>query len=152
MDWTLGTLWTVMGAKYSIPTDFRTIFNTASSAALRFHCADGCWDRTQDRGNWCIGSQTLRGQISSAKAGSHPQLGQISSALGQISSATRLDLIGTRLDLIRNFARSHPHTARSHPQLGQISSALGQISSAQGQISSATRLDLIRQICTSLCF
>jgi hypothetical protein len=26
---------------------------------LRFHCADGCWDRTQDRCNWCISSQTL---------------------------------------------------------------------------------------------
>ncbi len=26
---------------------------------LRFHCADGFWDRTQDRCNWCIGSQTL---------------------------------------------------------------------------------------------
>jgi hypothetical protein len=26
---------------------------------LRFHCADGCWDRTQDHCNWCIGSQTL---------------------------------------------------------------------------------------------
>ncbi len=26
---------------------------------LRFHCADRCWDRTQDRCNWCIGSQTL---------------------------------------------------------------------------------------------
>jgi len=26
---------------------------------LRFHCADGCWDRTQDSCNWCIGSQTL---------------------------------------------------------------------------------------------
>ncbi len=26
---------------------------------LKFHCADGCWDRTQDRCNWCIGSQTL---------------------------------------------------------------------------------------------
>jgi hypothetical protein len=26
---------------------------------LRFHCADGCWDRTQDRRNWYIGSQTL---------------------------------------------------------------------------------------------
>jgi hypothetical protein len=26
---------------------------------LRFHCADGCWDRTQDRCNLCIGSQTL---------------------------------------------------------------------------------------------
>ncbi len=26
---------------------------------LRFHCADGCWDRTQDRCNRCIGSQTL---------------------------------------------------------------------------------------------
>jgi hypothetical protein len=26
---------------------------------LRFHCADGCWDRTQDRCYWCIGSQTL---------------------------------------------------------------------------------------------
>jgi hypothetical protein len=28
-------------------------------APLRFHCADGCWDRTQDRCNWCIGSQML---------------------------------------------------------------------------------------------
>jgi hypothetical protein len=26
---------------------------------LRFHCADWCWDRTQDRCNWWIGSQTL---------------------------------------------------------------------------------------------
>jgi hypothetical protein len=26
---------------------------------LRFHCADGCWDRTQDCCIWCIGSQTL---------------------------------------------------------------------------------------------
>jgi hypothetical protein len=26
---------------------------------LRFHCADGCWDRTQDRCNGCINSQTL---------------------------------------------------------------------------------------------
>jgi hypothetical protein len=26
---------------------------------LRFRCANGCWDRTQDRCNWCIGSQTL---------------------------------------------------------------------------------------------
>jgi hypothetical protein len=26
---------------------------------LRFHCADGCWDRIQDRCNLCIGSQTL---------------------------------------------------------------------------------------------
>ncbi len=26
---------------------------------LRFHCADGCGDRTQTRCNWCIGSQTL---------------------------------------------------------------------------------------------
>ncbi len=24
---------------------------------LRFQCADGCWDRTQDRCNWCIGSR-----------------------------------------------------------------------------------------------
>ncbi len=26
---------------------------------LKFHCADGCWDRTQDSCNWCIDSQTL---------------------------------------------------------------------------------------------
>jgi hypothetical protein len=26
---------------------------------LRFPCADGCWDRTQDCCNWCIGSQLL---------------------------------------------------------------------------------------------
>jgi hypothetical protein len=29
---------------------------------LRFHCADGCWDRTQDRCNLCIGSQSLAEQ------------------------------------------------------------------------------------------
>jgi hypothetical protein len=28
-------------------------------APLRFHCTHGCWDRTQDRCNLCIGSQTL---------------------------------------------------------------------------------------------
>jgi hypothetical protein len=38
---------------------FRTIFSTASLPHLRFHCADRCRDRTQDRCNWCIGSQTL---------------------------------------------------------------------------------------------
>jgi hypothetical protein len=27
--------------------------------SLRFHCADGCWDRIQYRCNWCIDSQTL---------------------------------------------------------------------------------------------
>ncbi len=44
-------------------------------APLRFPCADGCWDRTQDRCNWCIGrSHPLLGQISSAKARSHPHL------------------------------------------------------------------------------
>jgi hypothetical protein len=37
----------------------RTIFSTVHLPPLRFHCADGCWDRTQDRCNWCIGSQTL---------------------------------------------------------------------------------------------
>ncbi len=26
---------------------------------LKFHCADGCWDQTQDHCNLCIGSQTL---------------------------------------------------------------------------------------------
>ncbi len=26
---------------------------------FRFHCVDGCWERTQDRCNWCNGSQTL---------------------------------------------------------------------------------------------
>jgi hypothetical protein len=26
---------------------------------LRFYCVNGCWDRTQDRCNWCIGSQML---------------------------------------------------------------------------------------------
>jgi hypothetical protein len=41
---------------------FRTIFQHCFICRpLRFHCADGCWewDRTQDRCNWCIGSQTL---------------------------------------------------------------------------------------------
>jgi hypothetical protein len=38
---------------------FLFVFSTASSPPLRFHCADGCWDRTQDRCNLCIGSQTL---------------------------------------------------------------------------------------------
>ncbi len=44
--------------------DFLNIFFVLYSTLLhlpplRFHCADGCWKRTQDRCNWCIGSQTL---------------------------------------------------------------------------------------------
>ncbi len=38
---------------------FRILLNTAHMPSLRFHCADGFWDRTQYRCNWCIGSQTL---------------------------------------------------------------------------------------------
>jgi hypothetical protein len=44
--------------------DYFFFFCTIYSALLhlpplRFHCADGCWDQTQDRCNWCISSQTL---------------------------------------------------------------------------------------------
>jgi hypothetical protein len=43
---------------------FFLFFSVQYSALLhlpphRFHCADGCWDRTQDRCNWCSGSQTF---------------------------------------------------------------------------------------------
>ncbi len=48
---------------------------------LRFHCADGCWDRTRDCCNWCIGGQTLATRLDFIRW------------LGQISSTTRLDLI-----------------------------------------------------------
>jgi hypothetical protein len=49
---------------YNFLGDFLVFFFVLYSALLhlpplRFHCADGCWDRTQDRCNWCIGSQTL---------------------------------------------------------------------------------------------
>jgi hypothetical protein len=43
---------------------------------LRFNCADGCWDQTQDHCNWCIYIQ--------------------SDAL-----PTKLDLIRNKLDLLR---------------------------------------------------
>ncbi len=72
-----------------------TVFNTASSAALRFHCAWGCWNWTQDCCDFGIGSQS-----SNHSARSHPQ--------------TQLDLIHSRLDLIHYLARSHPLSARSH--------------------------------------
>ncbi len=36
-----------------------TFFNTALSAALRFNCAGGCWDGTQDSCDFGIGYQTL---------------------------------------------------------------------------------------------
>jgi hypothetical protein len=37
-----------------------TLFNPASSATpLNFHCVAGFWDRTQDRCDFGIGSQTL---------------------------------------------------------------------------------------------
>ncbi len=44
--------------------DFFSFFSVQYSAllhlpSLRFHCADRCWDRTQERCNGCIGSQTL---------------------------------------------------------------------------------------------
>jgi hypothetical protein len=40
---------------------FRTNSTLLHLPPCRFHCADGCWYRyrTQDRCNWCIGSQTL---------------------------------------------------------------------------------------------
>ncbi len=61
---------------------------------LRFHCADGCWERTQDRCNWCIGSQTTRLDLI------RTSLDLIRTRLDLIRS--RLDLIRTRLDLIRS--------------------------------------------------
>ncbi len=48
-----------------------TIFNTASSNALRFHCVGGCWDRTQDSCEYGIGCQTLQ----PLGYRSHPQVG-----------------------------------------------------------------------------
>ncbi len=35
------------------------LFNTGSSAALKFQCVGGCWDRAQDCCDFCIDSQTL---------------------------------------------------------------------------------------------
>ena len=34
-------------------------FNSASSSPLRFHCAGGCWERTQDCSDFSISSQKL---------------------------------------------------------------------------------------------
>jgi hypothetical protein len=38
---------------------FPVLFSTATSAALKFHCVGGCWDRTQDSCDFGIGCQTL---------------------------------------------------------------------------------------------
>jgi hypothetical protein len=38
---------------------FMSLFNTASSAAPRFHCVGGCWDRTQDCYDFGMNSQTI---------------------------------------------------------------------------------------------
>jgi hypothetical protein len=35
------------------------LFSTVSSAAIRFHCVGGCWDRIQDCCDFAIDSQTL---------------------------------------------------------------------------------------------
>ncbi len=42
-------------------------FNTALSAALRFHCFGGCWDRTQD----CVAALSLTARRSNHSARSH---------------------------------------------------------------------------------
>ncbi len=48
---------------YIFGGDFLVIFVLYSTLLhlppLRFNFADGYWDRTKDRCNWCIGSQTL---------------------------------------------------------------------------------------------
>ncbi len=36
-----------------------TLFNTDSSAPLRFYCVGGCWDRTPDRCDFDIGSHSV---------------------------------------------------------------------------------------------
>jgi hypothetical protein len=51
-------------SKYFLGGFFNFFFFVLYSALLhlpplRFHCADGCWDRIQDLWNWCIDSQTL---------------------------------------------------------------------------------------------
>jgi hypothetical protein len=58
-----------------------TLFNTASSAPLRFHCVRGCWDRTQDCCDSSIDSQMLH-------------------------ATTRLDLIHIRIDLFHKFFKN----------------------------------------------
>ncbi len=72
---------------------FNNIFEGLLLPPLKFHCAVGCWDRTQDRCNWCIGSQTL----------------------------SRLDLVRTRLDLIRQYTII-PHSSSVYRQMNTCSS------------------------------
>jgi hypothetical protein len=38
---------------------------------LRFHCAEGCWDRTQDRCNWCIGNEKTYLKVVALEVGAH---------------------------------------------------------------------------------
>ncbi len=62
-DMKIGTRYrTIFYYKYFL-RDFLIFFVLYSTLLhmppLRFHCADGRWDRTQDRGNWCIVCQTL---------------------------------------------------------------------------------------------
>jgi hypothetical protein len=39
---------------------FLFLFNSASSAARIFHCVGGCWEQTQDCGDYGFGSRTLK--------------------------------------------------------------------------------------------
>jgi hypothetical protein len=47
---------TIFGLEFYV----RTLFNTASSAAIRFQCVGGYWDGTLDCCDFDIGKQTLK--------------------------------------------------------------------------------------------
>ncbi len=91
---------------------------------LRFHCADGCWDRTQDRCNWCIWrSDALTTSINLIRhqARSHPQLGQISTALGFISSALQISSAVRTIGQIRILAYLKREFQTNPTHLSQLS-------------------------------
>ncbi len=135
---------TIIGSQTYIPrtlSDYTetwiTIFNTASSAALRFHCVGGRRDRPRTGANSALAVRRSNHSIRSHPCSdrSHPstRLDLIPSTQLDLIPLTQLDLIpSTRLDLIPSTRLDLIHSTR-----------LDLIPSTRLDLIHSTRLDLI---------
>jgi hypothetical protein len=96
----------------ALPDGFMPPGNYLHLPLIRFHCAGGCWDRTQDSCDFDIGCQMLKplGKISSANsarshphsARSHPKSARSLPRSARYHQQTRQGLIHIRLDVIQS--------------------------------------------------